>query len=123
MMISEFREWLRLRTNRHGRPFQAETISAYYDAAHALDAWMTRTGLEVDFTGCDTTVLNRIFRDYLAEHCQNGTNTKAAQPAAPGLVRVAEPSAAPARPARSRSAPGCPLGYHGDGAQRPAVSR
>jgi len=76
MMISEFCEWLRSRTSRHGRPFQADTISAYYDAAHALDGWMTRTGLEADFTGCDTGVLNRFFRDYLAEHCQNGTNTK-----------------------------------------------
>jgi hypothetical protein len=31
MMISEFGEWLRSRTNRHKRPFQAETISAYWD--------------------------------------------------------------------------------------------
>ena len=32
-MISEFGEWLRTQTNRHGRPFQPETISAYRDAA------------------------------------------------------------------------------------------
>jgi site-specific recombinase XerD len=76
MMISEFCESLRSRTNRHGRPFQDDTISAYCDAAVALDAWMTRTGLQTDFTGCDTAVLNQFFRDYLAAHCQNGTNTK-----------------------------------------------
>jgi hypothetical protein len=51
MMISEFCEWLRSRTSRHGRPFQHETVSAYRDAAVALDAWMTRSGLEADFTG------------------------------------------------------------------------
>jgi GntR family transcriptional regulator len=32
-MISEFGEWLRTQTNRHGRPFQEETIWAYRDAA------------------------------------------------------------------------------------------
>jgi site-specific recombinase XerD len=76
MMISEFCDWLRSRTNRHGRPFQEDTVSAYRDAAVALDAWMTRTGLEADFTGCDTAVLNRFFAGYLAAHCQTGTNTK-----------------------------------------------
>jgi hypothetical protein len=29
VMISEYGEWLRSQTNRHGRPFQQETISAY----------------------------------------------------------------------------------------------
>ena len=29
VMISEYGEWLRSQTNRHGRPFQPETISAY----------------------------------------------------------------------------------------------
>jgi hypothetical protein len=33
VMISEYGEWLRTQTNRHGRPFQPETISAYRDAA------------------------------------------------------------------------------------------
>jgi hypothetical protein len=61
VMISEYGEWLRSQTNRHGRPFQAETISAYRDAAVALSAWMTSAGLEADFTGCDTAVLNRFF--------------------------------------------------------------
>jgi hypothetical protein len=62
VMISEFGEWLRTQTNRHGRLFQEETIWAYRDAALALSAWMTATGLETDFTGCDTAVLNRFFR-------------------------------------------------------------
>jgi hypothetical protein len=32
LMISEFRDWLGSRTNRNGRPFQADTISANADA-------------------------------------------------------------------------------------------
>lgn len=59
MMISEFCESLQARTNRDGRPFQEDTVSAYRDAAVALDAWMTKAELEADFTGCDTAVLNR----------------------------------------------------------------
>jgi site-specific recombinase XerD len=75
-MISEFGEWLRTQTNRNGRPFQQETIWAYRDAALALSAWMTANGLESDFTGCDTTVLNRFFLWYHDSHSQGGTNTK-----------------------------------------------
>jgi hypothetical protein len=76
MMISEFCEWLRARTNREGRPFQEDTVSAYRDAAVALDAWMKKAELEADFTGCGTAVLNRFFADYQAAHSQTGTNTK-----------------------------------------------
>jgi integrase/recombinase XerD len=76
VMISEYGEWLRTQTNRHGRPFQPETISAYRDAAVALSSLMTSAGLEADFTGCDTAALNRFFRGYLASHSQGGTNTK-----------------------------------------------
>ena len=76
MMVSEFGEWLRTQTNRHGRPFQPETISAYRDAAVALSAWMTSAGLEADFAGCDTAVLNRFFRWYRDSHSQGGVNTK-----------------------------------------------
>jgi site-specific recombinase XerD len=76
MMKSEFCAWLRTRTNRHGRPFQEDTVSAYRDAVVALDKWLTKTGLDCDFTGCDTAVLNRFFAEYLAANCQNGTNTK-----------------------------------------------
>jgi integrase/recombinase XerD len=75
-MIGEFAEWLRSRTNKHKRPFQEDTISAYCDAAVALDAWMTSAGLETDFTGCDTAMLNRFFSWYFGEHGQGGTNTK-----------------------------------------------
>jgi site-specific recombinase XerD len=76
VMISEYCQWLRSHNNEHGRPFQEETITAYKVAARALDAWMTSAGIEEDFTGCDTTVLNRFFRDYQAAHGQSGTNTK-----------------------------------------------
>ena len=51
VMLSEYGEWLRTQTNRHGRPFQPETILAYRDAAVALSSWMTSAGLEADFTG------------------------------------------------------------------------
>jgi hypothetical protein len=33
MMISEFGQWLRSRTNKEKRPFQEETIAAYQVAA------------------------------------------------------------------------------------------
>ena len=36
MQISEFTLWLRGRTSKHHRPFQADTIAAYADAARAL---------------------------------------------------------------------------------------
>ena len=68
MMISEFCQWLRGRTNKHRRQFQEETITAYKVAARALDAWMTVGGIDGDFTACDTAVLNRFFRDYHAAH-------------------------------------------------------
>jgi site-specific recombinase XerD len=76
MMISEFCDWLRSRTNKHKRPYQAETITAYKVAARALGAWMTSQRIEDDFTACDTPLLNRFFRDYQAAHGQSGTNTK-----------------------------------------------
>lgn len=76
MMISEFCQWLRSRTNKEKRPFQEETITAYKVAARALDAWMTSAGLDGDFTACDAGTLNKFFRDYRAAHGQGGTNTK-----------------------------------------------
>jgi hypothetical protein len=54
---------LRSRTNKQKRPYQEETITAYKVAARALDAWMTRQGMEEDFSACDTPMLNRFFRD------------------------------------------------------------
>src|SRR5258705_9552 len=59
LMISGYRDWLRSRTNRDGRPFQDDTVSAYADAAIALDAWMTRERIDGDFTACGTAMLNR----------------------------------------------------------------
>lgn len=76
MMISEFCDSLRTRTNKKRLPFQEETITAYKVAARALDAWMTEKGMEGDFTACDTEVLNQFFADYLRAHGQTGTNTK-----------------------------------------------
>ncbi|HTU76972.1 MAG TPA: hypothetical protein VMG38_25970 [Trebonia sp.] len=76
MMISEFATWLGTQTNKQRRPFQEETILAYRRAALVLSAWMDEVGLEVDFTGCDTAVLNRFFRAYHSAHSQGGTNTK-----------------------------------------------
>jgi hypothetical protein len=63
MMISEFEQWLRSRTNQEKRPFHEETIVAYAKAARALAAWMTAKKIDGDFTACDTAVLNRFFRD------------------------------------------------------------
>ncbi|HEY6857814.1 MAG TPA: hypothetical protein VI194_16585 [Mycobacterium sp.] len=37
---------------------------------------MEEVDLEVDFTGCDTAVLNRFFRSFYGSHSQGGTNTK-----------------------------------------------
>jgi integrase/recombinase XerD len=62
--------------NKQHRPFQEETILAYSNAALALSTWMDQVGLEVDFTGCDTAVLNRFFRSFYETHSQGGTNTK-----------------------------------------------
>ena len=76
LMISEFRDWLGSRTNRNGRPFQADTISAYADAAIALDTWMTAEGIDGGLHRCDTKMLNRFFAAYFAGHGQGGTNTK-----------------------------------------------
>jgi site-specific recombinase XerD len=76
LMISEYRDRLRSRTNRHGRPFQDDTVSAYADAAIAQDVWMTREKIDADFTACGTAMLNRFFAAYFAGHGQGGTNTK-----------------------------------------------
>jgi len=76
MMISEFEQSLRSRTNQEKRPFHEETILAYAKAARALDAWMTRQKIDGDFTACDTALLNGFFRDYNAAHTRGGTNTK-----------------------------------------------
>ncbi len=76
MQMSQFTAWLRSRTNKHHRPFQADTVAAYADAARALSEWMAGQGIDGDFTACDAAVLNRFFADYLASHGQGGTNTR-----------------------------------------------
>ena len=62
MQISEFTVWLRGRTNKHHRPFQADTIAAYADAARALSDWMNGHDIDGDITACDAAVLNRFPR-------------------------------------------------------------
>ena len=76
MMISEFEQWLRSRTNKQKRAFHEDTILAYAKAARALDTWMTDHDVDGDFTACDTALLNRFFRDYHDAHTRGGTNTK-----------------------------------------------
>lgn len=76
MMIGEFEQWLRSRTNQEKRPFQEETVVAYAKAARALDAWMTGKQIDGDFPVCDMALLNRFFRDYNSAHTRGGTNTK-----------------------------------------------
>lgn len=70
MMISEFCDSLRTRTNKKKLPFQEDTITAYKTAARALDAWMTEQEIEGDFTACDADMLDRFFADYLRGHGQ-----------------------------------------------------
>jgi hypothetical protein len=60
MQISEFTIWLRSWTSKHHRPFQADTIAAYADAARALSEWMGGHGIDGDFTACDAGVPCRL---------------------------------------------------------------
>ncbi|WP_155056964.1 tyrosine-type recombinase/integrase [Streptomyces blattellae] len=66
---------LRATNNKHGRPYQEKTVTAYCKAVRALDQWMTAQAFEEDFTSVDTATLNRFFRAYFQEHEQGGTNT------------------------------------------------
>jgi integrase/recombinase XerD len=75
MTVSEFAAWLSGKTSKQDRPFQANTIRNYADAARTLDKWMSASGIDADFTGCDTELLNRFFAEYLMSHTQGGTNT------------------------------------------------
>jgi hypothetical protein len=76
MQISEFGAWLGTQTNKHKRPFQEETIRAYAETARALDLWMDESGIDGDFTACDTAVVDRFFAEYRNSHTQGGTNTR-----------------------------------------------
>ncbi|MFD9616683.1 tyrosine-type recombinase/integrase [Streptomyces virginiae] len=67
-MLDELELHLSIITNKHGRPFQRGTITAYVKAARTLDQWMTRAGVEQDFTSCDAATLNRYFRWYYKAH-------------------------------------------------------
>ncbi len=71
MMISEFGDLAALPYDKHKRPYQEETITAYKMAARALSAWMTGKDIEEDFTACDTPKLSRFFRDYEAADGQS----------------------------------------------------
>jgi site-specific recombinase XerC len=73
--LAEFEEYLRTVNNRDGRPYQEMTINAYVSPARNPDAWLTARGIDEDFTACDTTMLNRYFREYYLEHGQGGTHT------------------------------------------------
>ncbi|WP_329306956.1 site-specific integrase [Streptomyces sp. NBC_01260] len=66
---------LRASNNKHGRPYQEKTVTAYCKAVRALDQWMTAEGMEEDFLSLDTALLNRFFRWYFNGHDQGGTNT------------------------------------------------
>jgi hypothetical protein len=79
MMISEFEQWLRSRTNQEKRPFQEETVVAYAKAARALDAWMTEKKIDGDFTACDAALLNSFFRDYNAAHTRGAETPSSAK--------------------------------------------
>jgi hypothetical protein len=74
--IADLSDHLRSITKRWGRPYEEITISTYTYPAKALDAWMTKNGIEGDSTVVDTAMLNRYFRDYHREHGQGGTNAQ-----------------------------------------------
>lgn len=42
-------------------PSQERAIEVYAEAAQTLDRWMTSSGVDGDFTACDTAVLNGFF--------------------------------------------------------------
>jgi hypothetical protein len=73
--LAEFEDYLRTVNNRDGRPYEEKTISNYVGPGKNLDAWMTGSGLDGDFTILDVATLNRYFRDYYLEHGQGGTHT------------------------------------------------
>lgn len=66
---------LRASNNKHGRPYTEKTVTAYTKAVRALDQWMSREGLEEDFTSVAVSTLNLFFRAYYESHNQGGTNT------------------------------------------------
>jgi site-specific recombinase XerC len=73
--LAEFEEYLRTVNNQDGRPYAEMTINAYVAPARHLDAWLTKEGIDGDFTVADTALLNRYFREYHLERGQGGTHT------------------------------------------------
>jgi DDE superfamily endonuclease len=76
LQLTEFADHLRTINNRDGHPYEESTISTYVYPAKALDRWITAKEIDGDFTGVDTAMLNRYFRDYYNEHGQDGTNAQ-----------------------------------------------
>ncbi|MFE5736932.1 hypothetical protein [Streptomyces celluloflavus] len=50
----EFELHLRTTNNKHGRPFQKKTITAYLKAPLALGKWMAAEKIKGGCTACDT---------------------------------------------------------------------
>ncbi|MET8976239.1 tyrosine-type recombinase/integrase [Streptomyces sp. NPDC004539] len=73
--LSDYATHLRASNNKHGRPYQEKTVTAYTKAVRALDSWMTEQGMDEDFLSVGTATLNLFFRAYHQEHEQGGTNT------------------------------------------------
>lgn len=73
--LSDYATHLRASNNKHGRPYQEKTVTAYTKAVRTLNQWMTAEGFEEDFPSVETATLNRFFRAYYQEHEQGGTNT------------------------------------------------
>ena len=48
--IAEFEDYLRTVNNRDGRPYEEKTINAYVTPCRHLDKWLTRQGIDGDFT-------------------------------------------------------------------------
>ncbi|MFI2504569.1 tyrosine-type recombinase/integrase [Streptomyces sp. NPDC018972] len=74
-MLFEYATYLRTVNNKHGRPYQEKTVTAYTKAVKAVAQWMDRQDMPGDFTVLDTRTLNRFFRAYYATHDRGGTNT------------------------------------------------
>jgi len=68
--LAEFEDYLRTMNNQAGRPYEEKAINAYVAPGKNLDAWLTASGINEDFTAADTALLNRYFREYYLEHGQ-----------------------------------------------------
>jgi site-specific recombinase XerD len=73
--LAEFEDYLRTVNNRDGRPYEERTIVSYVGAGKNLDAWMTGSGTDGDFTVLDVPALNQYFRDYYLKHRPGGTHS------------------------------------------------